>query len=122
MVYNINYITMKQYITWINHKKNTNNFQHPNTNWFADSIDSDFIFHETQYTWPKNPVLQEYVWTLEYPDTKTNWEIAQYKSWLSKFQLKDKTEVEINALLNTRYAWDVTVTDFVFTDNRPMDI
>ncbi len=103
----------------MDHQKNENNFQHPNTDWFANSISIDFILHETSYSWPKNPILQEYIWILEYPDTKTNWEIAQYKSDLAKFQMKDKTEVEVNDLLNTRYDWEVTVNNFVFIDNRP---
>jgi len=112
---------MKTYCTWINNEKNSKCFTHPNTDWFANSIDERFTFQETQYSWAKNPALTEYIWILEYPDDMPNQDIAKYKNDLKNYKIKDKTEKHINDLLLEWYNWEVTVLDFIFTDNRPTD-
>lgn len=99
------------YITWNEIVVNPNKKIHPNTedyyvtNW-------EWVFNETKYTdW--NGL---YIWLLDNPTIPT----------LSfNFQIVEKTEAEVNALLLQWYwvDWEsnpyVTVSNYVFTDNRP---
>ena len=116
---------MKKYVTWNAIIVNPNRITHINTDNFASSFDNDFIFTETQYQGQLNPALLKFIWFLEYPDTKTESEINQYNSHIASYQVQDKTESEVNALLLDWYWLDdelnqlITVSNYIFTDNTP---
>ena len=98
----------KKYVTWENITVNPNRKIHINTDNFWE-YNWEWIFKETWFTdwnWL-------YIWMLDNETIPTT---------PFDFKIIEKTEEEINILLNTWYWWDVTVNDFVFTDNRPTDI
>ena len=96
-----------KYITWKQITVNENKIIHPNTENFWE-YNWDCIFQETWFTdWNWT-----YIWILEsetIPSTPFD------------FNITEKTETEINTLLNTWYNWDVTVDNYIFTDNRKLD-
>jgi len=108
---------MKKYITWKPKKVNSNLIEHPNTN---DRVNKEtkwaIIFTETPYQIADG----RYISFLEH-----DWNIvqAQLDNWKvldPAFEFTIIDEVEANLLLSE--LWDVSVTDFIFSDNRPTDI
>lgn len=80
--------------------------KHPNTDGYYNTL-WQWTLTETSFTdwnWL-------YIGILDNPTIPTN-----------DFQIVEKTEAEVNTLLNTWYPWLVTVSNWIFSDNRSLDI
>lgn len=96
----------KKYVTWCSCDQTITQKGHPNTNNYWNDYQS-WTFQETPYTdW------EIYVWILD----------SDVEIPTTNFNIIEKTETEINTLLNTWYNWGVTVSNYIFTDNRTFDI
>ena len=106
---------MKKYITWNRKKVNDNYYQDPNTNDRA-SLESGWVvtFTETPYQ-----LNWTFISVVEYPDNTPQEQLDYFMSIDPDFNFTILTEEEANALLQTAYNWEVSVNNFVFTDNRP---
>jgi len=99
---------MKKYIIRTAIQVNPQRIIHPNTDEFWD-YNWEWEFIETSYSdW------LTYIWILDWIET--------IPVSVFDFKLEEKTELEINEILNTWYDWEVQVKDFIFTDNRPIEI
>jgi len=106
---------MKRYITYKRKRINDNLFQDPNTNNRVE-IETGWMtkFFETSYQHADWRFLAH----VEYPDEATVEQVEYFRLLDPAFEFTFITEQEANTLLQQTYNWDVTVTDFVFTDNR----
>lgn len=106
---------MKRYITYKRKKENENFYSDPNTNWKFDRLTVDSKFYETPYEvdW----VFLAYV---EYPDETTVEEIEYFRNLDPAYNFTFITEEQANELLAN--LWDVSVSNFQFNDNRPLEI
>lgn len=95
-------------VTWNEITVNPNKKIHVNTEHFW-TTNWEWTFTETEFS-DGNGL---YIWLLDNSIVPTT---------PFDFQITEKTEAEVNALLNTWYSWDVTVSNFVFTDSRVLDI
>lgn len=90
-------------------------FIDPNTDWAFENATEGAIFTETPYQIADG----RFISVVEYPDETTqstiDWLILAY----SVFEFTFIDETEANLLLSE--LWDVTVTNFIFKDNRPTD-
>lgn len=106
---------IKRYITFFRKKENENFYSDPNTNWKFDRLTVDSKFYETPY---------EVNWTflayVEYPDNTLLSTIDNFIVENSEYNFTFLTEEEANEFLSN--LWDVSVKDFIFTDNRPLEI
>lgn len=105
---------MKQYITWEAKKKNDNCFEHPNTNNIVE-IETNWqtIFTETPYKIADG----RYISFVEYPNDTDEPTKLKYLNLEPEFKFKFIDETEANLLLSE--LGDVTVSNFIFEDNRP---
>jgi hypothetical protein len=106
---------MLRYITWKRVKINDNYFIDPNTNWEFEKATKDSKFTETPYQlndW-------RFISIVEYPNETTQEQIDLLISAYSAFNFTFITEIEANNLLSE--LWEVSVKDFVFSDNRPIN-
>lgn len=107
---------MKQYITWIWKIVNWG-IEHPNTH-DQDKAQTDWKIDFVQYWFEVNNVNLA---VIEYDESIVSWEdLIAYANIEPLFNLTIITEEEVNTFLAN--IWDITVKDFVFTDNRPLDI
>lgn len=107
---------MRKYITYTRKKENDNFYSDPNTNNRVEE-ETNWVtkFFETAYD--HNWVFLAYV---EYPDATTPDEISYFQNLDPEFNFTFITEAEANTHLSS--IWDITVKDFVFEDNRPLDL
>ena len=110
---------MKRYITYKRKQINLNCFQDPNTNNRVE-IETNWVtkFTETAYQHTDWRVLS-YV---EYPDETTAEQVEYFRLLDPAFEFTFITESQAIDLLNETYGWEVTVSNFIFTDNRTSDI
>ena len=108
---------MKRYVTWKEKKINDNLYIHPNTNgrveeetWWKT------IFIETDYKHSDGRFMS----VVEYPNTTTPEEVEAFRLLDPAFEFTFITEAEANTFLAS--LWEVSVSNFEFTDNRPRDI
>lgn len=113
---------MKQYITYTRVKANDSLYLDPNTNNSFENATKDSRFNETPYE-----VDWTYLAFVEYPDLTSPevllWLIKSY----SEFNFKFISEEEANEFLAKIWGEDnweqlITVKDYEFTNNRPLDI
>ena len=101
------------YITWKQITVNPNKKIHPNTEWFWET-NWEWIFTETWFTDGNDT----YIWVLDNATIPTT---------PFDFQVIEKTEAEVNALLLQWYWADeqsnqyVTASNYEFMDNRPLE-
>jgi len=106
---------MKQYITWNRKKVNDFLYEDPNTNnRVSKETNWQTTFNETGFQIADGRFIS---W-VEYPDTTTQEEITYYLSLEPEFNFNLIDETEANALLSE--LWEVSVNNFIFTDNRPL--
>ncbi len=107
---------MKRYITYTRKKINDNFYSDPNTNGRVEE-ETNWVtkFYETPYE--VNWVFLAYV---SYPSETEQSEVEYFKNLDPEFNFTFITEEEANTLLSE--LWDVSVSNFDFTDNRPLDI
>jgi len=112
----------KQIVTWKRKKANDNCYQDPNTN-DRVNIETDWVatFTETSFCisdW-------RFISLVEYPDDCTQESIDYFQKLDKAFEFTFVTESEANTLLAELWPWMwipyVSVSDFIFTDNRPID-
>jgi len=118
MVYDILILLLKintmKYILWQNISANANRNIHPNTDWFYE-FNWEWTLTETCFS----------DWNGLYIGVLDNPTIPELPF---NFQIVEKTESEINNLLETWYGLDknnnpyVSASNYSFTDNRPTDI
>ena len=103
---------MRRYITYKRVKASDNFYLDPNTNWQFEQATENSKFYETPY---------QYNWTflayVEYPDATTQERIDTLMQSYTSFNFTFITEAGANVFLSQ--IWDITVANFVFTDNRP---
>ena len=107
---------MKQYITYTRVRANDNLYLDPNTNDSFENATKDSKFNETPYG--KDWV---FLASVEYPDTTTQEEIDGLILAYKEFEFTFISEEQANLLLK----WIdelISVSNFKFTDNRPLDI
>ena len=112
----LNYIIMLNYITWKSVEITPNYFIHPNTDSLFNDVTTDSTFFETGYKIADG----RYVSYVEYPDTTTQATIDNLIATYNQFEFVIIDETTANTLLSE--LWDVTVANYVFTDNRPVDL
>ena len=104
---------MLRYITYTRKKVNDNYYMDPNSQNTFENQTTNSTFYETPY---------EINWTfiayVEYPDDTTQDRIDELLQAYTSFNFSFITEEEANELLSE--LWDVSVKDFVFTDNIPI--
>ena len=104
---------IKKYITRKRVKVSEYKYIDPNTDGQFGSVTSNATFIETPYKIADG----RFISIVEYPDTTPqatiDWLIASY----APFEFTFIDEATANILLSE--LWDVTVSNFVFTDNRP---
>jgi len=107
---------MQRYITYKRVKENEFKYNDPNTDWKFEEATNDSVFNESPYLL----VDGRFVCDVIYPDNTTQEQI----DWLiianSSFEFTFITEEEANSLLSE--LWDVTVNNFIFTDNREIEV
>ena len=96
---------MNRYITWTCCIVCEPHKNHPNTN-LRWAENESWILTETWYT----------DWTLLYIGVLDSEIVPE-----TMFNIVEKTESEIQALLDTWYSWEVIASNYQFTDNRPDD-
>jgi len=100
----------KRYVTWESCNICDTHNRHPQTNDYWNQ-NQDWTFTET---WYSNGTT--YIWVLDSDIIP------------AVFEITEKTEAEVNTLLETWYWLDwesnpyVTVNNYIFTDNRPVEI
>ena len=104
-----------KYITYSRVKANDNFYLDPNTNNSFENATNNSKFNETPYE-----VDGVFLATVEYPDTTTQEEIDGLLLAYKDFGFAFISEEEANEHLSK--IWDVSVEDFIFTDNRPVMI
>ena len=107
---------MQRYITWKRVQTSPTQFIDPNTNNTFNEVTNWATFTETPYQiadW-------RFISVIEYPDNTTQERINSLMAEYSAFEFTFITEEEANTLLSE--LWDVKVSNFNFTDNRPIDI
>ena len=115
---------VKEYILWYAKKKNDNYYEHPNTNGeFQKQVGIESTFIETPY----QDVDWAYLSYIDYPDTTTQTDKDNHILANPEFKFKLISEKKANQMLENMGFDDngnpyVTVSNFVFTDNRPLDI
>ena len=101
---------MKKYITYTRVRASDNFYLDPNTNNQFEQATENSTFYETPY---------QYNWTflayVEYPDDTTQARIDELLQAYSSFNFTFITEEEASTFL--AQIWDITVSNFVFTDN-----
>jgi len=102
---------MRKYITYQRIKANENFYLDPNTNGAFEQATENSKFNETPYE--HNWV---FLWHIEYPDATPQEVIGGLLEEYKDFHFTFITEVEANTFL--AQIWDVTVKDYIFTDNR----
>lgn len=107
---------MKRYITYTRKKENENFYSDPNTNWNFEKQTTGSKFYETPYEleW----IFLAYV---EYPDSIPLSVIDELIMINSEYNFKFINEEEANKFLK-QISELISVKDFVFEDNRPLDI
>ncbi len=103
-----------RYILWNRVKINDNKYIDPNSDNLYSNSTNWGTFHETPYlldNW-------KFVSWIEYPSETTQERIDELVEAFSWFNFEFVTEAEANDLLSE--LWDVTVSDFVFEDLRPV--
>jgi len=108
---------MKQYITWKRKKINDFRYEDPNTN---DRVNVETGWITTFFETPYQITDGRFISYVEYPDITSVEEVEYFRNLDPDFSFTFIDELEANTLLSE--LWDVTVSDFVFTDNRPQDI
>lgn len=106
---------MKKYITWKEKKINDNLYQHPNTDDMVNkNTNWEIKFFETPYKIADGRYVSyiEHAWTI--PQAR----LDQYRTFDPAFEFTIIDEATANSLLSQ--LGDVTVSNFVFTDNRPV--
>lgn len=107
---------MRKYITYTRKKINDNYYQDPNTNNIVEEA-TGWITKFTETAYDYNGVFIAYV---EFPTDTSDEQIEYFRTLDSDFNFTFVTEEEAN--IHLANIWDITVEDFVFTDNRPEDI
>ena len=109
---------MKQYVSW-KLKPVEWGFEHPITHDRDKEVTGGKIdFLETQYMNGDNVNI----WIIEYDETiVTQEDLILFASAEPLFKLTILTELEVIDFLSVPYNWEVTVQDFIFTDNREVD-
>lgn len=106
---------MKRYITYTRKKINDNYYQDPNTN--------NRVKKETNWVTKFFETPYEFGWVflayVEYPNKTTIEEIEYFRNLDKDFNFTFIMEEEVNILLLK--IWDISVKDFVFTDNREFE-
>lgn len=106
---------MQRYITYTRKKESDNFYSDPNTNnRVAIETAGYTTFYETCYEY--NGTFLAYV---EYGDSFTDEQVAYFQNLDPAYNFTFLTEEEANTFLSN--LWDVSVKDFIFTDNRPLD-
>lgn len=107
---------MKHYVTYTRKNINDNFFSDPNTDWAVEKQTQGLItFNETPYE-----INGVFISLIEYDTSSINLQELEYFRTLDPdFNFTIVEEDEVNKLLST--LWDVSVKDFIFTDNRPID-
>ena len=103
---------IQKLITWKRVKVNENRFVDPNTDWAFEKATEWATFTETPYQiadW-------RFISFVEYPDTTTQEQINTLINEYSAFEFTFIDEATVNQLLSE--LWDVSVNNFIFTDNR----
>ena len=107
---------MKRYITNTRKKINDNYYQDPNTNGIVEDATSWVtVFTETKYE-----LNWVFLWIVEYPDDSSDELVEYFRVFDEAFSFTFITEEKANEMLSE--IWDISVSDFVFTDNRPVDV
>lgn len=107
---------MRRYITYERVKANDNLYLDPNTDSSFDKATKDSKFYETPYE--KDWV---FLASVEYPNTTPQEVIKHLLLMYKDFNFTFISEEQANLFLK----WIdelISVKDFVFTDNRPLDI
>lgn len=105
---------MRKYITYKRVQASPVLFLDPNTNGNFQSATNGSTFYETPYI-----VDWIFLASVEYPNETTQEQIDTLIAWYSAFEFTFITEIEANTLLAT--LWEVSVENFIFTDERPVD-
>lgn len=107
---------MQNYITWI-WKPVEWGIEHPNTHDQDKTVSWDEVnFTETPYFFSDGRNLAY----ITYNENITSYQdLVDFAAVEPAFELTIIDEIEANLLLSE--LWDVSVTDFVFEDNRPVD-
>jgi hypothetical protein len=107
---------MKKYITWKPKKINDYLYEHPNTN---DRVQTEtswaIIFTETSFQIDDG----RYISLVEHADDMPQSEIDHWRELDTAYEFTIIDETTANTLISE--LWDVTVSNFIFTDNRPVD-
>ena len=107
---------MKRLITWKRVQATPNYFIDPNTNNQFNDTTEWATFTETPYKIADG----RFISMVEYPDATTQARIDELIASYSAFEFTFIDETTANALLAE--LWDVSVSNFIFTDNRPIEI
>ena len=105
---------MKRYITYKRKEVNWH-FLDPNTNNAFEKATINSIFQETPY---QNAGV--FLGVIEYPESTTQEIIDDMLQKYSEFNFSFIAENEANLFLQT--IWEITVKDYIFTDNRPLTL
>lgn len=109
---------MKQYVTWKLVPVEWG-MKHPITHdWDKEYTNNRVDFFETPYSFSDGRNLAIITYD---ENTITQEELDSYKLIEPLFELTIISESDINTLFLNEYEWLVSVTDFVFLDNRPRD-
>ena len=113
---------MKNYVTYTRKQIDERFYADPNTNnWVHEQTGWQITFNETSYE-----IDGVFVSWIEYADTIKPAELEYFRTLDPAFNFQIVTEADINELLKT-YGQDeennyyVSVSDFIFTNNIPVD-
>jgi hypothetical protein len=106
---------MLKYITWRAKKINANLIEHPNTN---DRVNLETAWAITFTETPYQIADGRYISFLEHAWNITQAQLDHWRTLDPAFEFTIIDETTTNTLLSE--LWDVTVTNFIFTDNRPV--
>ena len=106
---------LKKYVKWKRVKVNDNFYKDINTNNTFQNETKDSEFQETPYE-----LNWYFLGIAKYPQDTPQDFIDGLLNKFSEFEAEFITEEEANEFLAK--IWDITVKDYEFTDNRPLDI
>ena len=107
---------MKQYITYKRKHINDSFYADPNTNnWVHEATEGAIELIETLYQ-----VDWVFISYIDFDGRMSDRQMEFFRTLDPAFEFTFAEEWEINTLLST--LWDVFVKDFIFTDNRPVDL
>jgi hypothetical protein len=108
---------IQRYVTWKRKMVDTCCYKDPNTD---DRVFSETNWGTTFIETPYQIADWRFISLVEYPDTCTQQEIDYFKTLDPAFEFTFIDETTANTLLSE--LWDVTVTNWVFSDNRPVTL